>query len=116
MNENRAFTLLEVLISLSILSIVAVISVQQIGRQQESIAFNLWQDTVIYKEREILTNIIQSKNYEQSGTLAPENPKISWKSEIKTIDGQYQLKILSVNFKNENSKSGQSVIMEYILP
>ncbi len=91
MNENRAFTLLEVLISLSILSIVAVISVQQIGRQQ-------------------------SKNYEQSGTLAPENPKISWKSEIKTIDGQYQLKILSVNFKNENSKSGQSVTMEYILP
>lgn len=116
MNKNHAFTLLEVLISLSILSIVAVISVNQIGQQQQSIAFNAWQDDIFHKEREIMINIIQSKNYEQTGTLAPENPQIIWKSEIKTINDQYQLKMISINFKNTNSRDGQSITLEYILP
>lgn len=116
MNKNRAFTLLEVLISLSILSIVAVIAVQQIGHQQESIAYNVWQDDVIYKGREIITNIILTKNYEQSGTLAPYHPQISWKSELKSINETYKLKMLSVSFKDENQKNDKLFVMEYILP
>lgn len=116
MNNNRAFTLLEVLISLTIISIVAVIAVQQVGQQQESIAQNAWQDNIVYKGRETLLNIIQSKNYEQSGTLAPEFPSISWKSQIKTLSEDYQLYVVSVTFKNENRKPVQTFVMEYILP
>lgn len=116
MNKNHAFTLLEVLISLSILSIVAVIAVQQIGQQQESIAYNIWQDDIIYRGREILANIIYTKDYEQSGTLAPYNPQISWKSEVKTINDTYHLKMVSLTFKDTAKKSEQLFVMEYILP
>lgn len=116
MNKNHAFTLLEVLISLSILSIVAVIAVQQIGHQQESIAYNVWQDNIIYKGREILTNIIQTKNYEQSGTLAPYYPQISWKSELKSINDTYKLKMISISFKDGTQKTDKLFVMEYILP
>lgn len=114
--STQGFTLLEVLVSLTILSIIAIVAVKQVGEHQQSIANTAWQDEILDEGRSILTSILRTtpQKLSQRGTLAPEFPHVEWQTSINTFGILPDIQYLTMTLKDVIQQ--KEIVIEYILP
>lgn len=115
-NSTHAFTLLEVLVSLTILSIIAIVAVKQVGEHQQSIADTVWKDEILNEGRAILTSILRitPPKLSQRGTLAPDFPHVEWRTSVNNFSIMPNIQYLTMTLKD--AIQHKEIFIEYILP
>lgn len=83
---DRGFTLLEVLVALTILSAVAITVLRLVGDNLTGIGDSGWNDRAALLGRNQLLKLETSglKN-DSSGNFGPEYPEIAWRLTIKSL-------------------------------
>jgi len=116
-SPRDGFTLLEVLVALAVLSTVALVSLKNIGDNQQQVAETIWLDEVLYAGRATMIQLIrqQPDDLVQRGTLAPDFPEVEWSSKV------FPLKLgkgrrVEFTMKENTQLSQRTLILEYIVP
>lgn len=116
-SSQQGFTLLEVLIALSLVSIIGVFTIHQIGQSQIQLSQTKQNEEMQYEGRLLLIELIKNKrnNMEERGTLAPKFPDIEYSSHLRNVqDSSYQKLVLILTDKRQKKHS--QLTLEYFLP
>ena len=113
--RHAGFTLLEVLVALTILSTVALLAVRVSGDSQVQLAGTGWQDEVLRAGRGTLILLLRedAKNLEQWGTLAPKFPSVEWRSKrvpLQCMEGS------RLEFRLVDTQNSREMLLECVLP
>lgn len=114
---NRGFTLLEVLIALTLLSTVALLAVRASGDSLTQLAETGWQDAVILAGRDRMIRLIRQDpgNLDQRGTLSPEFPQVEWQAKTISLRSM-QGKRLEFRLVEQHGATHREMCLEYVLP
>lgn len=92
--HSQGFTLLEVLIAMTILSTAAVLMVRLCGDGQLQLAGTAWRDAMTRAGRNHMVELVCAlpdnapvTRLEQWGTLAPAYPEVCWSSSVRPVEG-----------------------------
>ncbi len=115
--NNAAFTLLEVLVAIAILSSVALVTVRSIGEHQRQVAETKWLDEVLYAGRAVLLDLVhaEDKDYIQRGTLAPDYPDVEWSSKLfplRNVSGRR----IELTLTDKQYNPPHTLTLEYLIP
>lgn len=116
-HSKQGFTLLEVLIALSLVSIIGVFTIHQIGQSQIQLSQTKQNEEMQYEGRMLLIELIKNKPNDmvQQGTLAPKFPDIEYSSHLRNVqNSSYQKLVLTLTDKRQEKHS--QIILEYYLP
>lgn len=118
LKNNDGFTILEVIISLSLVSIIAIFAVYQVGQSQSQLGQTKWRDNIDGEARMVLIDILSnhSENMHQQGTLKPQFPHIEYVSRVENLhDGAFRK--LTITFTdNSGKREKRNFQLEYYLP
>lgn len=110
------FTLLEVLVAMTILSTVAVFIVRLCGDSQSRLGETQWRDTMSREGRNKMIELVLEtpekadlSNLNQWGTLAPRYPEVQWKSSIQSVD---EFHLYRMTFRCFDETARREVVLE----
>lgn len=111
------FTLLEVLVALTVLSLVALLAIRVSGDSLGQLADTGWRDQAVRLGRAKLVEILREhgKRLEQRGTLAPNMPGVEWHSKLHSLRGLGGQRLEFV-LAEERGAIRREVVLEYVLP
>lgn len=85
--SGAGFTLLEVLIALTILSAVSLVVIRAVGDGMTQIGDSGWKDQAMRLGRTQLLRLNrQDLRGNMEGSFAPDYPHITWKATVKTLN------------------------------
>lgn len=85
--KSAGFTLLEVLISLAILSGVSLLVIRAVGDGLVWIGDSGWRDLAAILGREQIARLVrQDLRGNMRGTFSPDFPDISWQANVTSLD------------------------------
>ena len=116
-HTKAGFTLLEVLIALSLVSIIGVFTIHQIGQSQIQISQTKQNEEMQSEGRMLLIELVKNKPNDmvQQGTLAPRFPDIEYSSHLRNIENTpYQKLVLTLTDKRQQKHA--QFTLEYFLP
>ncbi|MBS6830509.1 MAG: prepilin-type N-terminal cleavage/methylation domain-containing protein [Desulfovibrio sp.] len=116
-SRQDGFTLLEVLVALTVLSLVALLVIRVSGDSLSQLAETGWADQAVCLGRAKLVALLREdrKNLEQRGTLAPEMPEVEWHSKLYSLRG-LNGKRLEFTLTEAQGTLKREVVLEYVLP
>lgn len=117
MKGRAGFTLLEVLVALTILSTVALLAVRASGDGMSQLAETGWQDAVLRAGRGKLIQMLREspESLDQWGTLAPNFPDVEWHSKVVALRGM-EGKRLEFRLVESHGRTYREMLLEYVLP
>lgn len=85
--KSKGFTLLEVLVALSILSIVGIYVIRACGDSLSQVADTGWMDQAARLGRSRMAEIVRNgiKNG-MEGTFSPRYPRVSWRASVTSLE------------------------------
>lgn len=115
--RHSGFTLLEVLVALTVLSLVALLAMRVSGDSLIQLADTGWRDQAMRLGRARLVEILRDdgKRLEQRGTLAPHMPGVEWHSKLYSLRGLGGRR-LELVLAEERGAIRREVVLEYVLP
>lgn len=115
--NRHGFTLLEVLIALTILSTVALLAVRVSGDSLSLLAETGWEDEVLRAGRGKLIQMIRQdpESLDQWGTLAPDFPDVEWHSKLVSLQSM-EGKRLEFRLVENRGANYRELLLEYVLP
>lgn len=113
--RTHGFTLLEVLIAITILSTTSVLIVRLCGDGQVQLANTDWQDTMTRAGRNLMVELVCAlpenapiSRLEQWGTLAPTHPEVRWASSVQPME-RFPMYRMTLRMYDD---SGRSLLLE----
>lgn len=115
--RHGGFTLLEVLVALTILSTVALLAVRVSGDSAAQLAETGWQDAVLRAGRGKLVELLRESpdSLDQWGTLAPDFPDVEWHSKTVALRSR-EGKRLEFRLAESHGAIRREMLLEYVLP
>lgn len=112
---EAGFTLLEVLVALSLLAIVALAVIRACGEGLVQVGDSGWADTAVRVGRARMYEIVLSGgNGNLQGTLAPQHPEMQWRAHVHDLQGLPGRRLEFIISEGEG-KERHEIFMEQIL-
>lgn len=84
--KAAGFTLLEVLVALTVLSLTGLVVIRACGDSLTQVAESGWRDTAIRLGRaKMLALVREGISGNSRGTFAPEQPQLTWQARLTSV-------------------------------